>query len=465
MMPAGVREKDYPREEIRLAALHATAILDTEPEGVFDTITRMAAEYFHAGASTLAFADQSRVWVKSLWSHHVYLPRIVREVPRKDSVFELVLAEDGPLEVNDLGRHPDLEGRLSLLKQLEVCAFVSVPVRAQDGMILGVLSIYWDHPRTGLGPDGINLLQSLAEIAASQLELRRLRHHQHLHKNRHPRPVMPRKPAWPRRADLLQAIDKGQFVLHYQPEIDLSTRRIVALEALIRWNHPQRGLVGPMEFIPYAEESGTILPLGDWVMEEACRQIRLWKQEDSDNDNLRICINLSARQFSRPGLADHVQALLLQSGIGASQLGLEMTESSLIPNMTTALEVLSSLKRLGIATLLDDFGTGYSSLNHLHSFSFDVLKIDRMFVSRMTGGEQPFQIVRTIVELARVLGMDVVAEGIDTPEHYRLLRQLGCRYGQGYLFSRPLNADSTSRLLRLPGRVLPESEWSLQPFV
>ena len=134
-----------------------------------------------------------------------------------------------------------------------------------------------------------------------------------------------------------------------------------------------------------------------------------------------------------------------------------MTESSLIPNMRIALEVLGGLRKLGVSLLMDDFGTGYSSLNHLHMFPFDTLKIDRSFVGRMTDGDQALQIVRTIIELARVLGMDVVAEGIETPEQYRLLRQLGCRYGQGYLMARPMTAEAVTQLLRLPGRVLPES--------
>ena len=135
-----------------------------------------------------------------------------------------------------------------------------------------------------------------------------------------------------------------------------------------------------------------------------------------------------------------------------------MTESSLIPNLRIAMEVLGSLRRLGVSLLLDDFGTGYSSLNHLHSFPFDVLKIDRSFVERMTEGDQPLQIVRTIIELARVLGLDVVAEGIETREQYRLLRQLGCRFGQGYLFARPMSAEAITELLRRPGRVLPNPD-------
>jgi EAL domain-containing protein (putative c-di-GMP-specific phosphodiesterase class I) len=247
-------------------------------------------------------------------------------------------------------------------------------------------------------------------------------------------------------------------VLYYQPEVDLATRKIVGVEALIRWVHPERGLVPPMDFISLAEENGLILPIGDWGLTEACTQIQKWCREDPRNGSLRVGVNLSARQFSRVGLADHVEALLIQFGISSRQLGLEMTESSLIPNMRIAMDVLGSLRRLGVSLLMDDFGTGYSSLNNLHSFPFDVLKIDRSFVDRMTEGDQPLQIVRTIIELARVMGMDVVAEGIETREQYRLLLQLGCRFGQGFLFARPLSAEAVTELLRLPGRILPDPE-------
>ena len=247
-------------------------------------------------------------------------------------------------------------------------------------------------------------------------------------------------------------------MLYYQPEVELSTRRIVGLEALIRWQHPERGLIPPMDFIPVAEETGLILPIGDWGLSEACSQIRRWSRENPDCAAPRVCVNLSASQFAREGLADHVEALLRQSGVSSRLLGLEMTESSLISDHGTALEVLGSLRRLGVSLRMDDFGTGYSSLNHLHSLPFDVLKIDRSFVMRMTGGDQPLQIVRTIVELARVLGMDVVAEGIETIEQYSLLRQLGCRFGQGFLFSPPVPAEAIREMLHLPGRILPSLE-------
>ncbi len=447
---------DRQQEEARLAALASTGILDTAPEPGYDAITRLAAEYFQADSAGLGFADESRIWIKSHWGQHV------RELPRKNSIFDMVLAEDGPVIVSDLSKQPQLDERTLRIKRLGMAFFASVPVRSFDGKILGVLTIFCRQPRPVLTPDELRMLESLAYMVSSQLELRRLRKSFHGQGLRRTRGDQRAAAGWPSTPDLRYALDQRQFVLYYQPEIELSTRKIVGLEALIRWAHPERGLIPPMDFIPLAEESGLILPIGDWGLAEACNQIQKWCSEDPRHGSLRVCVNLSARQFSRVGLADHVEALLLQSGISSRQLGLEMTESSLIPNLHTAMEVLGSLRRLGVSLLMDDFGTGYSSLSHLHSFPFDVLKIDRSFVGRMTEGDQPLQIVRTIIELARVLGMDVVAEGIETHDQYRLLRQLGCRFGQGFLFARPMSAEAVTGLLRLPGRVLPDPESSAQ---
>ncbi len=445
-------------EILRLAALEATGILDSEPEARYDAITRLAAEYFQADSVLLKFADASRVWTKS------YAGQAVRELPRSNSIFNMVLAADGPVVIADISKHPELQGTLLELKRLNAAFVASVPVRSFENDILGVLTIICRHPRHEMKPCELQMLESLADLVTSQLELRKL------HRQRKPFVTQGERrlrastahaaaaEGWPRPQDLRQALDKREFVLYYQPEVELSTRRIVGLEALIRWKHPERGLVPPMDFIPQAEECGLILPIGDWGLSEACNQIQKWCSEDPLNSSLRVLVNLSARQFSRCGLADHVEALLVQFGLSSRQLGLEMTESSLIPNMNIALKVLASLRSLGVSVLLDDFGTGYSSLNHLHSFPFDVLKIDRSFVGRMTQGDQPMQIVRTIIELARVLGMDVVAEGIETCEQYLMLRQLGCRFGQGYLFAKPMSAEAVTELLRLPGRILPDPE-------
>jgi EAL domain-containing protein (putative c-di-GMP-specific phosphodiesterase class I) len=443
---------DFQEEDARLAALAATEILDSEPEPVFDAITRLAAQYFRADTVLLGFADESRIWIKSYWGESV------RELPRNDSIFEMVLAENGPVVVPDLSQSSRMKHSILPLRRLVPSSFASVPVRSRENHVLGVLTVFACQPRRPMALDELRMLESLADMAAAQLELRRIRHNCQCTTVRAAAPVASAGASWPTSKDLLHALEQRQFVLYYQPEVDLATRRIVGMEALIRWAHPQRGLVPPIDFIPTAEDNGLILPIGDWGLAEVCNQIQAWCCEDPRHTSLRVCVNLSARQFAREGLTDHVEALLHRSGVASHQLGLEMTESSLIPDKHTAEEVLGDLHRLGVSLLMDDFGTGYSSLHYLHSFPFDVLKIDRSFVTRMTHGEQPLQIVRTIIELARVLGMDVVAEGIETREQYALLRKLGCRYGQGFLFSRPLPAEQMSELLRLPGRVLPEPE-------
>lgn len=445
-------EVHFCYENARLCALASTGILDTEPEPGFDAITRMSAEFFQADTAPLGFADASRVWIKSYWGEPV------RELPRNNSVFEMVLRQNGPVVVSDISNRPECADARTALPRHEVVSFASVPVRSPQGEILGALTIFSCQPRRSLSANEVRTLESLAEMVAVQLELRQLRKRAVKCAPRRIRRPAKQNERWPTPQDLRRALDREEFVLFYQPEVELATRRIVGLEALIRWNHPERGLIPPIDFIPLAEESGLILPIGDWGLGEVCRQIQEWCLINPGHQSLRVCVNLSARQFSRAGLADHVEALLRRSGLSSRQLGLEMTESSLIPDMHTALEVLGSLRRLGVTLLMDDFGTGYSSLSYLHSFPIDVLKIDRSFVGRMTEGEQAMQIVRTIVELARVLGMDVVAEGIETVEQYRLLRKLGCRYGQGYLFAKPMPAAETTELLRHAGRTVPDPE-------
>lgn len=446
------------REAARFAALASYKILDTPPDPAFDVITRLAAEFFRVDTAALGLADQSRVWIKSSWGSNV------REVPREDSIFNLVLASNGPVVVPDIAQCTCMQRPPYLLHLRKASFFAAAPVRTLDGKILGALLIVSDAPRPSLTMDELRTLETLAAMMANLLELHKLRAgsaRRNAAPSAHTLRTASSKP-WPRCKDLRQALGRREFVLYYQPEVDLVSRRIVGVEALIRWIHPERGIVPPMEFIPQAEECGMILPIGDWGLAEACHQIQAWNHNDPRNESLRVCVNLSARQFARQGLADHVKSLLLQSGASSSQLGLEMTESSLIPNMSTAVDVLAGLRTLGVSLLMDDFGTGYSSLNYLHAFPFDVLKVDRSFVARMTEGSQPRQIVRTIIELARALGMDVVAEGIETQEQYRLLRQMGCRYGQGFLFARPMPAVEITALLELPGRILPESPQPLQ---
>jgi diguanylate cyclase (GGDEF)-like protein/PAS domain S-box-containing protein len=249
--------------------------------------------------------------------------------------------------------------------------------------------------------------------------------------------------------DLRRAVERQEFLLHYQPIIHLATGRIAAFEALVRWEHPQHGLVSPMEFIHLAEETGLIFAIGRWALGEACREMM-----EMSRDDLTVNVNLSSRQFSQPDLLDQIEGALRTSGLPPRRLKLEITESVLMENAESAVSVLNRLKELGARLGIDDFGTGYSSLSYLLKFPADTLKIDRSFMWAMGDGGRHAQIVRTIVLLAHSLDMDVVAEGVETEEQHAHLRALECGYGQGYLFSRPVPSDRARLMIEEEARRL-----------
>jgi diguanylate cyclase (GGDEF)-like protein/PAS domain S-box-containing protein len=248
--------------------------------------------------------------------------------------------------------------------------------------------------------------------------------------------------------DLRRAVDRGEFVVHYQPIVALHTGKIESLEALVRWKHPQRGMISPAEFIPVAEETGLIVQVGQIVLEESCRQLRRWHSMLPSNPPLTISVNLSARQFVQSDLVDRIMSALRGADLSPQFLRLEITESVLMADAAAAAEMLRRLKELKIQVSIDDFGTGYSSLGYLHRFPVDMIKVDRSFVSRMHEGAGDIEIVRAIVSLAHNLNMHVTAEGIETTAQLAMLQGLGCEYGQGYLYSRPVDADAISQLLR-----------------
>lgn len=254
------------------------------------------------------------------------------------------------------------------------------------------------------------------------------------------------------------AIDRNEFVVYYQPIMNLETRAIKGFEALVRWQHPTRGLISPDEFIPAAEETGLILPLGRWILAESCLQMRAWQDVFPQAASLVISVNLSSKQFLQSDLAEQVAATLEATGLASSCLKLEITESYLIENSEKAVKIMNRLREIGVELSLDDFGTGYSSLSYLHRLPVNSLKIDRSFVSRMTESEENNEIVRTIVRLAQNLKMDVIAEGIETDEQLKQLNQLNCGFGQGYLFARPMAAN-------LAGEFITEHLENLPPSV
>jgi len=247
--------------------------------------------------------------------------------------------------------------------------------------------------------------------------------------------------------ELREAIERQEFLLHYQPILDLRNQRLAGFEALLRWHHPQRGYVLPMEFIPVAEETGLVMPIGRWVLWQAVRQMAAWHQQSEAYRNLTISVNLSAQQFKQPQLADEVAKALAETGLPAGALKLEITESTFMEEAEAAVYTLNRLRSLGVQVQIDDFGTGYSSLSYLHRFPIDTLKVDRSFVARMGREGENSEIVRTIVTLAHDLGMTVIAEGVETNEQLEHVKQMACELGQGYLISKPLAAEHATQFL------------------
>ncbi|TPQ26261.1 EAL domain-containing protein [Methylomonas koyamae] len=253
-------------------------------------------------------------------------------------------------------------------------------------------------------------------------------------------------------SDLRRALQRREFFLHYQPQIDLDSGRVIGAEALIRWRHPELGMISPDQFIPVAEEIGLIEEIGAWVLREACRQNRQWQQ--SGHPPFVVAVNVSAKQLDRDGFAEQVIAILRESGLAAEYLELELTESLFIRHPEQKREILSRLKNAGMQISIDDFGTGYSSLNQLKQFVFDKLKIDKSFVANIMHDDDAAAIVRVIISIAGILKFEVIAEGVETAEQAKYLRQNHCKQAQGYLFGKPMPADEFSALIgRDSGRV------------
>jgi diguanylate cyclase (GGDEF)-like protein len=241
--------------------------------------------------------------------------------------------------------------------------------------------------------------------------------------------------------DLRIALEEGQFELYYQPLFDLEKNKVGSFEALIRWNHPTRGLVAPAEFIPIAEETGLIVPIGCWVIREACRQAAEWP------DDIRVAVNVSPVQFHRPGLQETVIQALAATGVAPARLEIEITESVFLKGGEETLRLLHNLRSVGVRVALDDFGTGYSSLSYLQSFPFDKLKIDRSFIENLLKRAGAAAVVRAITQLAQALGMETTAEGVEENEQLSELRSQGCTSVQGFLFSKPLTAVQAGSLI------------------
>jgi diguanylate cyclase (GGDEF)-like protein/PAS domain S-box-containing protein len=248
--------------------------------------------------------------------------------------------------------------------------------------------------------------------------------------------------------DLRQAIEREELFVEYQPIVEMDSFQIIGFEALARWRHAEQGLISPAQFIPVAEETGLIMPIGEWVLREACAQIREWQELFPRETPLTMSVNISGAQFAQPNLIENIERVLDETNLDPRSLRLEITESVVVENVEAASEMLNRLRVLGVGLSIDDFGTGYSSLSSLHRFPISTLKVDSSFVSRMDGNSENTEIVRTIMALAGNLGMDVTAEGVETLEQVTKLRTFGCEKGQGFFFSRPLVSQEAEKLLK-----------------
>jgi EAL domain-containing protein (putative c-di-GMP-specific phosphodiesterase class I) len=255
-------------------------------------------------------------------------------------------------------------------------------------------------------------------------------------------------------SELRGAIDNGELVLFYQPIVDVATGRMLGVEALVRWDHPRRGLTPPSDFIPIAESTGLVIPLGRWVLDGACRQARQWQQEGLVDEAFYVSVNISARHLHDPAMVSDVVRALDASGLPGHALLIEVTESALVEDLDSDGIVLTELKALGVRLALDDFGTGYSSLARLSTFPLDVVKIDKSFVDRMTASPDGEAMVRAVVNLSHTLGMQAVAEGVEEPEQALALEELGCTMAQGYLFAPPMPAAAMTETLEAESRRL-----------
>lgn len=264
--------------------------------------------------------------------------------------------------------------------------------------------------------------------------------------------------------DLRLAVERKEFVLYYQPLVNLDDVSLLGFEALARWNHPSRGLITPGEFIEVAETTGLVVPMTQMLLRSACEQLTAWKKNGTADRHTMVSVNLSAIHLAHKGVVDEIRTILFETSMDPECLKLEITESAVMDNAENTIKVLNKIRDLGVKLSIDDFGTGYSSLSYLHRFPIDTLKIDRFFVMTMEDGSENGEIVRTVIALAKALKLNVIAEGIESIHQFHQLRILGCEYGQGYLFSRPLPAAEASKLLRDPARwqnILPPNDFGV----
>lgn len=416
----------HPRETERLASLRSYQVLDTAPDPALDAITAAAARALGAPAAVLGLVDAHRQWFKSSTGLEEFLGYPATETDLDVSFCAHVVAGDQTLVVPDARHDPRFAGNALVTGGEDLRSYAGAPITGRDGLPLGALCVL-DHVPRDHGPEAVAALGALAATVAELLELRRLDSSAGLGS----RNLL----AESRR--LRAGIDAGELTVHYQPVVDLASQRWVGVEALVRWAHPERGLLPPAAFLPLAEASGLIVPLGRVVLQRACGQVARWRRDVPSAADLHVAVNVSGRQLSEPDVVDVVAEALAVSGLPPQALTVELTETSLVDVRPEVDIALQRIRALGVTLALDDFGTGYASFSYLQRFQPDVVKLDRCFVQGLNRSVRDDLLAQTLVDLALRLGCTVVAEGIEEPEQVRALTRLGVRVAQGFLFSTP----------------------------
>jgi EAL domain-containing protein (putative c-di-GMP-specific phosphodiesterase class I) len=431
----------HHREADRLASLRSYQVLDTDADPALDAVTASAARALGAPVALISLVDEHRQWFRSSTGLLAAIGSEPTETARELSFCAYAVAVEAPLVVADATLDPRFADNALVTGPEHVRAYAGAPLIGRDGLPLGTLCVLSTEPR-GFDAADVQFLVDLATTVTEILELRRtdaaagLGSHRMLTESHR----------------LRAGIDGGEMVVHYQPVVELTSGRWVGLEALVRWDHPGRGLLPPGVFLPVAEASGLVVPLGRHVLQRSCEEVAAWRREVPGAADLHVAVNVSGRQLSEPDVADVVAEALLLSGLPANALVVELTETALAQSTAAVDLSLQRIRDLGATLALDDFGTGYASLAYLQRFQPDVIKIDRCFIDGLGRSARDDTLARALVDLGLQLGCDIIAEGVEHPEQAQMLARLGVRHAQGYLFSAPRPAEAIVAGFGVPSR-------------